>query len=173
MSKKKIIIIIIAIISLIALLIISSLIVHKQTGLIYPDEKTQILQRAIEEAPKIKENEMKQPKEINVDDYLNYYYGSEDKIVLISRPTCENCKIAEPIIFNVAYTNDLEINYLNTEELSASEQNRLLVSSEELAKIYTTPLLLIVSNSGIKDKIIDLTDQNHYIDFLKKNKLIK
>ena len=173
MSKKKIIIIIIAIISLIALLIISSLIVHKQTGLIYPDEETQILQRAIEEAPKIKENEMKQPKEINVDDFLNYYYGTEDKIILISRPTCEYCKIAEPILFNIAHTNDLDINYLNTEELSAAEQNRLLASSEELANMYKTPILLIISNSSIKDSIIDLTDQNHYIEFFKKNKLIK
>ena len=174
MKKKRLIIaIIISIIFLIILLFISSLVVHKQTGLIYPTEETRILQRAIEEAPKIKEKEMKKPNEININDYLNYFYGMEDKIILISRPTCEYCKIAEPIIFNIAYENKLEINYLNTEELSADDQNRLLKSSEELSKIYNTPLLLIISNSSIKDSVNDLTDQNHYIDFFKKNKFIK
>ena len=118
-------------------------------------------------------NEQKEFTEIDVDTYLEYYSGEEDKIVLIGRPTCHYCQIAEPIISKLSYDFDIEINYLNTDNFSDEDGKRLLESNEFLKDGFGTPLLLIVSNNEIKDNQDGLTDYAHYKELFKKNGFIK
>ena len=74
------------------------------------------MENAEKESESVKSNEIKELNNINVSDYLEFYAGEESKLVLVARPTCHYCQIAEPILQNIAYKYDLEINYLNTDE---------------------------------------------------------
>ena len=49
--------------------------------------------------------------QIDINQYLEMYNGSEKQIILIARPTCHYCQIAEPILQNLVYEYKLNINY--------------------------------------------------------------
>ena len=133
-----------------------------------------IMQNAQEESEEFKNSkEQKSFTEINMDTYLEYYSGSEKKIILIARPTCHYCQIAEPIISKLAYEYDLEINYLNTDNFQEGDVNKLIASNEMFSEGFGTPLLLIVKDNNIQDSKNGLTDYAHYKKIFKDNKFIK
>ena len=145
---------------------------EKKTKKISEDPNV-IMENANKESEEFKNsNEQKEFTEINVDTYLEYYSGQENKIILIGRPTCHYCQIAEPIISKLSYDFDIEINYLNTDNFSEEDGKKLLESNEFLKDGFGTPLLLIVSNNEIKDYQDGLTDYAHYKKLIKKNGFI-
>ena len=167
---------IVGIILLIVLLLISSM--------IDPDKKEQkeklsndinvIIANAQEESEEYKNSkEQKEFIEIDTNTYLEFYKGSEYKIVLVARPTCHYCQIAEPIIHKVAYDYDLEINYLNTDEFSEDDQSNFISSNEKFSEGFGTPMILIVGNNELKDTVDGLTDYAHYKKVFKDNNFIK
>ena len=123
---------------------------------------------AVGESASVKDSERESPKEISVNDYLELYKGKENKLVLISRPTCQYCQIATPIIENLIYKYGIEINYLNSDEFSEDDSANLVASDEYFSEGYGTPLLLVVGNSQVVDKVEGLTDSASYIEFFKK-----
>lgn len=131
------------------------------------EDASVIIANAQKESNSVKEEETKELPEINMDKYLEYYNGEESKIVLIARPTCQYCQIAEPIIKNIAYENDLEINYLNTDNFQGDDEAELVRSNELFSEGFGTPLLLVVSKGEIVDKVDGLTDKAHYIELFK------
>ena len=133
---------------------------------------TDILTNAQIESQNVKEDEQKEFSNINVSDYMNMYNGEEKTLVLVARPTCGYCQIAEPILHNIAYKYDININYLNTDDFS-EEDSSIFVNSNEKLKGFGTPMLLVVNNGNINDMVDGLTDTTHYIEFLKKNEIIK
>lgn len=139
----------------------------------YSNNSTSIIENAIEESSNIKEEEKKDFIEINVDEYLNKYNGEEKSIVLVARPTCNYCQIAEPIIHNIAYKYDLTINYLNTDNFQNDDSQRFIQSDEFFSNGFGTPMLLLVSNGKIDDMVDGVTDTKHYEEFLKNNSFIK
>ena len=69
-------------------------------------EVNSILANAENESESVKETEKKEFNSINVSDLVDYYKEEDSKIVLIARPTCHYCQIAEPILHNIAYKYD-------------------------------------------------------------------
>lgn len=137
------------------------------------ETNTQNIMASIQkESNSIKDEEKKELPEIKVDEYLEKYRGVEKQIILIARPTCAYCKIAEPIIQNVAYENDLIISYLNTDNFSGDDDKKLIESDEYFKEGFGTPLLLIVKEEKIIDKVDGLTDKEHYVEFFKNNGFI-
>lgn len=130
-----------------------------------------IEEKAIEESNNVLDSEKKTLNEITLSQYLDLYNSSTDNIVLIARPTCYYCQIAEPIIQNVAYKYDLTINYLNTDNLSDEDQASL-VRSDDYFENFGTPSVLIVGNGEIKNKLEGLTLTDYYIDFFRQNGFI-
>ncbi len=141
----------------------------------YVDEEgEEILKQATKDAGSVSDEERTSPKEISVSDYINLY-NEEDKdyLVLISKPSCEYCKLATPILENIIYEENVSINYLNPDNFS-EDDNRLLISSDSyFAEGYGTPLLLIVGNHSIKDKIEGLVDKATYLEFMKEYKFVE
>lgn len=127
-----------------------------------------ILQTAISQAGEVSDDEREQPNEITVDEYLNMYHGNEQKIILLSRPTCQYCKIATPIIENIIYKYHVNINYINTDEIDADDNSNLVTSDEYFSEGYGTPTLLLVGNDQIIDQIDGLTTRDEYIKFFQK-----
>ncbi len=132
----------------------------------------QILENAEKESSAIKEEEMKDFENIDIDKYLEYYEGSENKIIFIGRPTCPFCEVAAPIVKKINKDYNLNIYYLNTDDFVDDDETRFVQSDEFLNDGYGTPLLFIVSNGTIVDKVDGLTDTNHYLNFLETNNII-
>lgn len=136
------------------------------------EDVSAIIERAEAESAAVKKDEMKDPVEIGIDKYLELYKGSEKSLILIARPTCGYCQIAKPIIQNLAHEYDITVNYLNTDELSESEHTKLIQSDEYFAEGYGTPILLVVMDGKIVDKVDGLTDKEHYKEFMSQHGFI-
>ena len=173
MNKKIGIILFILFIVLILLLTICTIFVKKNEGGILPNEETKIINNAKIESRSIKETKQIKPNEITTNEYFEKYGNSEKSIILISRNTCEYCKIVEPIIFNIAYEEKIEINYLDIEKLTPYEQDTIVNSNEYLKENFDIPLLLIVGDNNIIDKVNGLTDKTHFLEFFQKNNILK
>lgn len=145
----------------------------KSSSTTLSEDANTIMENAQRESESISENAKKDLKEISVSDYLNYYKEGEHKIVLLARPTCGYCQIAEPIIQNVAHEYDLEINYINTDNFAGDDEKNLIESDEYFSNGFGTPLLLVVGENKIIDKVDGLTDRAHYVEFFKTNEFIK
>lgn len=136
-------------------------------------EVNSILANAEKESSSVKENETKDFSSISVSDLVDLYGGEESKIVLIARPTCHYCQIAEPILHNIAYKYDLDINYLNTDEFTEEDEKIFEGIDELFSQGIGTPLLLIVGDGKIINTVDGLTDTSHYVSFFKDNGFIK
>ena len=130
------------------------------------------LTNAQEESSVITDEDKKDFESIDVDQYIEFYNGSENKVVFIGRPTCSYCQIADPIVRKINKDYDLNIYYPNTDEFSGDDEATFVKSDEFLEEGYGTPMLFIVSNGEIVDKVDGLTDTAHYIEFLKTNNII-
>ena len=168
MNKK--IIIVVGIILVIILLIITSSIKPKEK---LSNDPNIILSNAEYESENVKENELKELNEINLKDYFDMYNNKSREIVLIGKPTCGYCEIAIPIIENINYEYNLNINYLDIAKLTEDENNEFINSNELYQEDFGTPILVIIGNKKIYSNQSGLTDHAHYVKLLKDNKLIK
>jgi len=160
---------------LIILIIISCFVGDKKESTENNSNETaaqEIIANAQKEKDSIKEEEKKELLEIKVDEYLELYKESDKQIVLIARPTCSYCQIAEPIIQNIAYENNLDIKYLNTDNFSENDGKNLIESNEYFTEGFGTPTLLVVGEEKIIDVVDGLTDKAHYEEFFEKNGFI-
>ena len=144
---------------------------NTKTDKVMEDGQT-IVTNAQKESEAVKDDEKKEFTQINVDKYLEYYAGEENKIILVARPTCHYCQIAEPILQNISFKYNIEINYLNTDEFSDDDQTKFVNSDDTFKDGFGTPFLLIVSNNKIVSSVNGLTDEDHYISFFKTNGFI-
>lgn len=136
------------------------------------DDIKVIIANAQSESASVKEEEKKDFIDINIDEYLEKYNGNEKSLVLIGRPTCQYCQIAEPILHNISYVYNIDINYLNTDNFQDGDSQKLVESDSFFSSGFGTPLLLVLSNGNINDKVDGLTDTAHYIKFLENNGFI-
>ena len=132
-----------------------------------------ILANAEKESANVKDEEKKDFITINVDQYLEYLDAPEKRIILVARPTCHYCQIAEPIIQKAAKDYNMDIYYLNTDEFTEDDQQAFVNSNEKFNSGFGTPFLMVVKDGGIIDSIDGLTDYAHYVHLFKKNNLIK
>lgn len=171
MKKNEKILLIVGIILVVGIVIISIFITPKEGKEITGSENAeQIIANAMAESEAVKEEEKKDFIEIDVATYMNYYQGSEKKLVLVGRPGCQYCQIAEPILKNIAFEQDLEIYYLNTDNFSEDDQTTFVQSDDYFSGGFGTPLLLSVQNGNILDATEGLTDKAHYEQFFEKNR---
>ncbi len=127
-----------------------------------------VLEQATKESEEIKEDERTAPKLISVDDYLELYKSDEVSLVLISKESCGYCQIAVPIIENIIYTDGVKINHVDVGDMSDDDTAKLIGSDDYFSEGYGTPLILVVGENSIKDKIEGLTTKEGYKEFFKK-----
>lgn len=109
---------------------------------------------------------------IDIDEYLSLKKGSDKAIIYISRPTCHYCQQEDPIIKNIVYETNVTVNYLNTDELDDDGNSKLIKSDDYFSDGYGTPLLLVVQNDKIVDKLEGLTTKENIVSFFKKYNFI-
>ena len=138
----------------------------------YSAEVQEIIRNAMSESEAVKEDEKGEFTNINVDEYLELYGAEYNSLVLLGRPTCSFCQIAEPIIRKIVKIYSLDIKYLNTDEFTAEGQAKFVQSNEIFNEGFGTPLLLLVGNNEIVDIVDGLVDNAHYMQFLQDNGFI-
>ncbi len=134
------------------------------------NENSDLLTKAKRDSENVKNK--KDFKKINVDEYLELYNGNSLSMVFIGKDNCEYCKIAEPIVQNIMYENDLEVYYLSTNEFTEESESKFLNSNDMLSPLVT-PLLLVVSNGEIIDSAKGLTDLDGYKELFINNGFIR
>ena len=131
-----------------------------------------IVSRAQQESQSIKDSEKKDFIDIDINKFQEFYNGSDNKIVLFSRPTCGYCQIAEPILQNIMYKYKFDIYHVNTDNMSEDDFTTLKNINSEFDG-FGTPLLVVVSNNKIVDKVSGLNDMSGSKEFFKKYNFIK
>lgn len=121
----------------------------------------------------IPEDEQGELTSIDIDDYLDLKEGSDASIIYIARPTCHYCQEMEPIVRNIVYEYDVEVNYLNTDELDDEGQAKLIESDDYFSEGYGTPLLLVVQNGEIVDIQEGLSTKDTTVNFFRDNGFIE
>ncbi|MBQ2639437.1 MAG: thioredoxin family protein [Bacilli bacterium] len=167
--KNKKIGTIILIILLVIVLIIGAFATGKKTESKTTNSSStdSIVNQATKESEAIKDSEKKDFVSIDVNKFKELYEEEDNQIVLFSRPGCGYCQIAEPILKNISYTYNFDINNVNTDDMSEADYNNLKSLNSEFED-FGTPFLVIVSNNSIVDKISGLTIKDRYIEFFKK-----
>lgn len=172
-ENKSIIITIIAIIILISLLIIATLVGEKEEKELSTKRDAEtIITNAQNESKEIKETEKRKFIYINVDEYLDLLSNKDTQFILVARPTCQYCKIAEPIIQNIMYEHKIDLYYLNTDDFSEEDQNKFISSNDYFSNGFGTPLLLCTKDGQFVDIINGLMDRHGYVEFFKAYGLI-
>ena len=177
MDKKKILTII-GVIAFVIIIILSIVIKPVNSGSDSTSKKltndpTTIMNNAQAESAKVEDSEKGEFNQINVDTYLAFKAGEEPKIVLVARPTCSYCQIAEPIVQKIIHDYNVEVNYLNTDNFEGEDQSNFVKSDDMFSEGFGTPMLLLVQNGKIVDSIDGLTDTAHYVEFMKKHNFIQ
>lgn len=137
------------------------------------DDPNVIFENAERESASIKESQMKKFETINMSKYLEYYNDSKPRIVFVGRPTCPYSELSRPIIGKLAKDYNIEISYLNTDELTDSDKMDFMKHNELFNEGFGTPILLVVSEGEIKTYLEGSTDTAHFKEFFKSIGLIK
>lgn len=165
------------VVGVVILLVLIFILGSKNEGPTSPDGLSNnpdvILANAEKESAEVTEDQMGDFVDVDVNTYLSYYAGSEAKVILLARPTCHYCTIAEPILHKLVKDYNLEINYLNPDNFTEEDQTNFVQSDEEFSEGFGTPFLFIVRDNQIVDKVDGLTDTAHYIYFFQVNGYIE
>ncbi len=125
--------------------------------------------KAQEESASISEEEQKELESIDIDRYLEIKEQEEPSVIYIARPTCEFCRIQDPIIKNIAYQYDATFYYLNTDEMSAEDSISFTNSSEKFKDGFGTPCTIVVEDDEVVAKAEGVIEREELVEFLKKN----
>lgn len=165
--------IIFAVLSIIALIVLALLSFYTTDGFkdgdSSNDQELDLYSRAVRDSNNVED--MKQLYSIDVSQYLNYFYGEENKLILVGNDGCGYCKIARPIIQGIMFEHDFDIYYLDTDDFTTETEDEFMSSNEDLSS-FSTPLLMVVSKGEIVDRIEGLYDKDGYVDFFTKNNFI-
>lgn len=167
--NKKVIGVFGVILVLILLIVISNISPREKLS----NDPSVILSNAKYESENINDDEQKEFNEIGLEDFISILNNNKNQIVLIGREGCSYCKVAFPIIKNISYKYDLDINYLNVDKFNDEERETFLNSHEVFKEDFGTPLLLMIKNKEVVEKQDGLTDTIHYVKLLKDNGFIK
>lgn len=117
-------------------------------------------------------------EQIGMTEFTTLLNDDEASVVYIARPTCGYCQQQEPIVKEILGEHEnLPIFYLNTDNLTSEEMNKLFKTDKELfgedGKDFGTPTTIVVKKGKVVDSIVGLTDKDSYVSFLTKNGFIK
>lgn len=125
-----------------------------------------------QESSDIPEEEMGELTSIDISKYLELKEGDSYSVIYIGRPTCSHCQVQLPIMKHLVYKYGVTVNYLNTDDLDEDGISKLQESDDYFKEGWGTPLVLIVKDDEIVDKIEGESSIDDTASLLKKYDLI-
>lgn len=114
---------------------------------------------------------------IGINEFTTLLNDDEASIIYIARPGCYYCQQQEPIVKDLISKHGLVFHYLNTDELSETDMNKIFAVDVTLfgkdGEEFGTPTTLIVKGGKIVDAQVGLTQTGDFEKFLTKNGFIK
>lgn len=115
------------------------------------------------------ENGVNNFNKINVNEYLSILSSKEESLVYIC-DSSDSCSKFSSILDSVSTTRKIKVNYLNTENITSSDDWTKLESSNKIFKdMWFMPVIMVVKDNkviGYKMEVLSESDLNK---FLKKN----
>lgn len=108
---------------------------------------------------------------ITVDNYLSIL-SSKDKSVVFICDSSQACNKFSSVLESVSKSRKLKINYLNTENITASEDWKKLESSNKIFEdVWFMPVVMIVKDEKIVSYKMETMNEEDLNSFFKKNKM--
>lgn len=85
---------------------------------------------------------------ITMDEFQSIIKESKDNVIMIGRPTCSYCVQTIPVLEQIASEKNIDIYYLNIDNITAEEYASLGETFDEL-KSFGTPFILITNNNRL------------------------
>lgn len=98
--------------------------------------------------------------------------GSSD-VIFLGRPTCGFCTLLTPILEDITSTYHIEYRYINVDNLTKKQLDKLLKKLNIRKSSFSTPRLIITDGTTIKDQSIGYIDDISLFHYFQKNGLIK
>lgn len=108
-------------------------------------------------------------KEINVDEFVNAYNGSELQVIYVGRETCGHCVNYVPVLKQVQEALGFTPLYLDitTVDQAGAEKIYALNSEYFSENFGYTPMTLVVKNGEIVDETVGAMQYDATYEFLK------
>lgn len=103
---------------------------------------------------------------ISISDYQKLLKGKDNSYVYIGKNNCTNCDTLDANLSTIATNLDVKFNYINVDNLSTSDYDKLVKSSDYFNSNWTYPALLVVKNNTIKSYNGTLSDYEAVTNFL-------
>lgn len=116
-----------------------------------------------------KDSNTEQSSEL-MDEFYKYYNSKKVKVIYYASSTCGYCKLETPIMEQISKDYDVDYLYIDSNNLSASDRNKIL---KELNIEHATPTTVIVKNGEVLDTQIGYADGSAMVDFFIKNKVLE
>ena len=130
-----------------------------------------ILKPADEKEPEIT-HETAGFKEIDIDGFKELLNKDEKNVVLIARPGCTYCVMFTPILYEVKEELGFEVNYINTDNFTQEDFNKLDSTNKYFEENeWGTPLTLIIKNNTVIDAINGYVELEEAKNFFIKNRM--
>lgn len=109
---------------------------------------------------------------ITVDDYLKLKNKAETNIIYIGRNSCRACLQEEIILYALSEKLDLTINYLNISNITTEDYEKLQSSDEFFQNNWSIPLIILVKDGKIIERLEGLKSINQLLETFKNNDLL-
>lgn len=102
----------------------------------------------LQEGEVLREEEQKELISMSMEDLRNTLNNKEKKFVMLGTETCHWCVYQKPILKAIAYQYDIELYYMDLNQLSGDEYSELTTLHESLEK-FGTPTFIIVQDGKV------------------------
>ena len=111
---------------------------------------------------------------MSVTDYLVEIKENKTKVAYIGRSSCPACTGFVPILNKVANDYDVEIIYMNSDEINKSQNEQLTELFDSIGnKFEYIPMLMVTKNGKLLDSSSGGKDEEALINYLKAFDIIK
>lgn len=118
----------------------------------------------------VKDNQTQQKL---LDNFNKAYEAEEATMVFIGRPTCGYCQYMKPIADNMANEYGFEYMYINTDEISSANLNKILNKLGVTASNFGTPYTAVVKNGRVASNLSGYATEEYLFETLKEGGVLK
>lgn len=124
-----------------------------------------------------KVEELRELDAIGITNFTTLLNDEAPSIIYLARPDCGYCQQQKPIVKTVMNEYDLNIFYLNTNELTSDNFEYIFSLDKKLfgenGEDFGTPTILIVQKGKIIDSSVGLTQKESLVSLFTKHGFIK
>lgn len=113
--------------------------------------------------------------EIDYNSLIRLYKSSTNTVIVIGKNNCMYCDMYKPIIDDIAYYNDIDIYYLDINNMTDKEYNSMINTIDYFKEneMWGTPTTLIVRNSKTVGYLSGYKDSKSTLNFFKRYSIIE